>query len=83
MLNANRGRRGCKRKFGSLAFFNIKIMKNLLTVIAFFPNDEKKFIKYRNVKNLTGLQKYLQDKGAKHCNIYSPEKEFIKQVVFY
>jgi hypothetical protein len=58
-------------------------MKNLLTVIAFFPNDEKKFIKYRNVKNLTGLQKYLKDKGAKHCNIYSPEKEFKEQVVFY
>lgn len=58
-------------------------MNKLLTVIAFFPNDEKKFIKYRNVKNLTGLQKYLQGKGAKHCNVYSPEKEFIKQVVFY
>lgn len=58
-------------------------MNKLLTVIAFFPNEEKKFIKYRNVKNLTGLQKYLHGKGAKHCNVYSCEKEFIKQIVFY
>lgn len=77
------GGEGCKRKFVSLAFFNIKIMKNLLTVIAFFPQQEKKFIKYRNVKNLSGLQKYLQTRGAKHCNVYSPEREFIKQIVFY
>lgn len=56
-------------------------MENYFTAIAFFPNQEKKFIKYRNVKNVAGLVRYLQKHGAKHVNIYNPKtREFIEQI---
>ena len=63
------------------AFFNIKVMKNYFTAIAFFPNKEKKFIKYRNVKNVAGLVRYLSREGAKHVNIYNAKtREFVEQI---
>ena len=56
-------------------------MNNYYTAIAFFPDQIKNFIKYRNVKNVNGLIIYLQRKGAKHVNIYDGKtKEFIKQI---
>lgn len=56
-------------------------MNNYYTAIAFFPFSEKKFIKYRNVKNIDGLINYLKKHGAKHVNIYDAKtREFIKQI---
>ena len=56
-------------------------MENYFNAIAFFPNQEKKFIKYRNVKNINSLVRYLQKHGAKHVNVYNAKtKEFIEQI---
>lgn len=56
-------------------------MQKYFTAIAFFPDQQKKFIKYRNVKNIPGLINYLQKHRAKHVNIYDGKtREFIRQI---
>jgi len=58
-------------------------MKKYKTAIAHFPSSEKKFIKYRNIKNTASLEKYLIGKMARHVNYYDAEtKQYLYQVVF-